>query len=145
MYDKNPPPPRLAGPGDFKVDVDGLGEFVFGRRKMGDQFAIEVEFARLTQGVQPTEWLKLVGEWMSSLRILMVKAPTGFDLDELDPLDDDVYNTIGKVFRALRAREESFRQKPPAGGQAGRPDPVPAGDLLVSPQVPAVAPGPEVP
>lgn len=145
MYDTNPPPPRKPGPRDFTVPVEGLGDFVFGYRKMADHIAIEVEFARLTQGVQPTPWLLAFGEWMSTLRILMVKAPNGFDLDELDPLDDGVFDQLRAIFRALREKEDSFRQGRKKAGEADRAGAGEQSAVLVPAEVQPVAAGSAVP
>lgn len=145
MYNPNPPAPRKPGPKDFTVDVPNVGQFTFGYRNFADQFAMEVEFARLTQGVTPTQWLSTVGEWMATLRVLLVSAPAGFDLDEVDPLEDGVYDLILSVYTALREKEDSFRKKPKKSGagdgQAAGPD----GGVLVPPQVQPVAAGPAVP
>lgn len=103
---------------DFSVDVEGVGTFIFGRRTMRDEIKIQVEYARLTEGVQPTTWLDLVAGWMSALRILTVQAPDGWDLDALDPLDEASYAKLAKVHRALTDKEGSFRSKPATGSQA---------------------------
>lgn len=146
MYDQNPPPPRKPGPRDFTVDVEGLGQFVFGYRKMEDHLKIEVEFARITQGLaQPTPWLLTIGEWMSTLRILLVKAPNGFDLDEIDPLEDDTFNNLRAIFRALREKEDSFRKKRAPGSEASRAGTGEQPALLVPPQVQPESAGSAVP
>lgn len=142
MYDTNPPPPRRPGTRDFSVEVAGLGPFVFAYREMADHIKIEVEFARLTQGVQPTAWLLAFGEWMSTLRVLMVKAPNGFDLDMLDPLEEDTFDNLRLVFRALREKEDSFRKKRTTGSEADRSGAVAEPAVLVPAQVQPVASGP---
>lgn len=112
--------PRPASATDFSHEVEGIGTFVFGRRRMEDQLKIEVEYSRITEGVKPTPWLDNLATWLSTLRVLTVREPENFNAAELDPLDDDVYGKIHKVFLALRAKEDSFRRKPaPAGEGSG--------------------------
>jgi len=111
---------RLPKETDFTVEVEGIGRFTFGRRTMADELAIQREFADILQGVEPTNWLSLVGEWLSVLRVLTVSVPAGWDTDEMDPLDDDTYARLNKVYKALRDQERSFRPgKAPAGETGG--------------------------
>ena len=105
---------------DFDVVVEGIGTFTFGRRKLADEIAIQVEYARTIDGVQPTEWLALVAGWLSALKVLTVRAPAGWNVDELDPLDDDTYAKLMKVHSALSEKERSFRSGPAAGGEGTR-------------------------
>lgn len=115
---------------DFSVDVEGVGSFVFARRTMRDEIQIQREFARIIDGVEPTVWLAQVGGWLSSLRVLLVEAPSGWlrdvdgkpteDLMDIDPLDDDTYSKLMKVHTALSDKERSFRRQPAQGGEAER-------------------------
>lgn len=108
--------PRIAKETDFTVQVDGVGTFTFGRRTMRDEIAIQVEYARIIDGVEPTAWLQAVGGWLSVLRTLTVRAPEGWDLDNMDPLDDQTYANLSKVYETLNERERSFRRgSKPAG------------------------------
>lgn len=95
---------------DFRVPVEGVGEFVFAKRAMRDEIDIQVEYARMLQGVEPTNWLQAVCGWLSDLRVLIVRAPDSFDLDELDPLDPETYAKLGRVHGGLKEKENSFRQ-----------------------------------
>lgn len=105
---------------DFTVPVDGVGTFTFGRRTMRDEISIQVEFARLIDGVEPTAWLQAVCGWVSALRVLTVRAPEGWDLDGMDPLDDDTYARLSRVYDALIEKERSFRRdKKPSGEGSG--------------------------
>lgn len=104
---------------DFALPVDGVGTFTFGRRTMADEIKIQVEYARIIEGVEPTEWLSRVGGWISTLKVLTVRAPEGWDIDEMDPLDPEVYEDMMLVYLALRAKEDSFRRKPGTGSEAG--------------------------
>lgn len=112
--------PRVAQETDFTVKVEGVGAFTFGKRTMRDEIAIQVEFARMIDGVEPTSWLQAVCGWLSTLRVLTVRAPDGWDLDDLDPLDDESYGKLSRVFDALSEQERSFRRgKKPASEAIG--------------------------
>lgn len=112
--------PRKPNPAtDFNVTVEGVGHFTFGRRTMADEFAIQRKFADLAGGADHTEWLSIVGGWVSALTVLTVRAPEGWDIDEMDPLDQDVYANLKKVYDALRDKEDSFRGKRGKGSEAG--------------------------
>lgn len=111
--------PRIAQPTDFTVQVDGVGSFAFGKRTMRDEIAIQVEYARIIDGVEPTAWLATVGGWLASLRVLTVRAPADWDVDDMDPLDPATYEKLGRVHEALKEQERSFRRQPGVSGAAG--------------------------
>lgn len=136
---------RQSAPTDFFVDVPGIGNFSFAKRKMSDEMRISAEYSRLTEGVEtPTTWLEVVAGWISALKVLTVTAPAGWDIEEMDPLDQDSYTQLGKVFQALRDKETSFRQKPSPGVQAQRPGNSEGNGVLVPPQIQLGADGSSV-
>ena len=100
---------RKSSTTDFIVDVPDVGQFVFAKRTMRDELAIQVEYAKIIDGAPATEWLQAVGGWISTLRVLTVRAPDGWNLDELDPLDDGTYAKLANVHGELRNKERSFR------------------------------------
>lgn len=111
---------RMPKETDFTVKVDEIGTFTFGKRTMRDEVAVQVEFARIIEGVEPTAWLQTVGGWLATLRVLTVRAPEGWDLEDMDPLDPDTYAKLSRVHDALRDKERSFRRGPaPAGEGSG--------------------------
>ena len=101
--------PRQPKNTDFELHVEGLGRFVFGRRTMGDELAIQREYSNIIQGVTPSDWLTTMAGWLSVLRVLTVRAPEGWNPDEMDPLDEATYANLFKVYTALRDKEGSFR------------------------------------
>lgn len=111
--------PRTPQTTDFTVPVDGIGTFTFGRRKMRDEIAIQVEFARLIDGVEPTAWLQAVCGWLSVLKVLTVRAPDDWDLETADPLDDETYAKLSRVYESLVEKERSFRRGSKLAGEAG--------------------------
>jgi hypothetical protein len=127
---------RYPADTDFHETVEGVGQFVFARRTMRDELRIASEYSRLTEGVEtPTPFLETIAGWISTLKVLIVSAPAGWDMDEMDPLDEDVYAQISKVNKALRLREGQFRKAKGAPSQG--PGQAAGGNdqLLVSPQV----------
>lgn len=110
---------RAAQKSDFPIDVEGVGAFVFGRRTMADEIRIHVEYARLTEAVPPTPWLDQVATWLSTLKVMTVRFPQDFDVETLDPLDQETYNKLMKVHTALVAKESSFRRGSGEASKAG--------------------------
>lgn len=107
--------PRAAAPGDYQIDIEGLGSFTFGRRTMRDEFAIHAEYSRLTEGVSaPTTFLANFAEYFSTVKTLLVFAPGGWDIEEIDPQEHASLAQLSAVFAALRAKEADFRKKPRA-------------------------------
>ncbi len=109
---------RQAKDTDFIVPVPDVGSFTFGKRTMGDEIAIQVQFAKMIDGVeQPTMWLQTVCGWLAVLRVLMVRHPDSFDMDDLDPQDDATYAKLAKVHDALITKERSFRRPKNSAGE----------------------------
>lgn len=103
---------------DFDVDVEGVGNFSFAKRTMRDEIKIQVEYARIIEGVEPTDWLATIGGWISVFKVLTVRAPDGWDVDNMDPLESETYAKMAKVHAALVAKERSFRRPNGEGQQA---------------------------
>lgn len=108
---------RRPSESDFSVQVENIGRFVFARRKMRDEIQIQVEYANLIQGVEPTGWLQNVCGWIAAFNVLLVSAPDGWDVEEMDPLDNETYKGLMAVYNALRDKELSFRTKPEQGSE----------------------------
>ncbi|EON2339040.1 hypothetical protein ACLLKL_002010 [Escherichia coli] len=126
---------RRSNPSDFYEDVDGVGRFRFARRMLSDEIQIQRKYAEYVGGVEPTAWLATLSEYLSTLHVLTVEAPEGWDIDNMDPLDDDTYAKIARVFVALREREERFRAKPGANGEGQSAQAPEQRGPLVSPDV----------
>ncbi|WP_441280566.1 hypothetical protein [Tardiphaga sp. 862_B3_N1_1] len=101
---------RVPQATDFTVPVEGVGKFVFAKRTMADEIAIQREYSGMLQGVEPTQQLDNLASWMAVLRTLTVRAPEDWDIDEMDPLDPETYEKLLKVFTAVREAENSFRR-----------------------------------
>lgn len=104
---------------DFQLDVEKIGRFTFGRRKMRDVFLIRAEYNRLTSGDYVDSMPANLGAWaIATLEVLAVAVPDGFSVnpDAIDPLLEDANvweNTVADVYTALRAKELSFRPNSP--------------------------------
>ena len=104
---------RTASPGDYQLQVEGVGSFTFARRKMRDEFAIASEYSRLLDGVpHPTDFLHFYARAFSTVKVLQVSGPAEFDVEELDPQEDASFAQLMGIFTALRAKEADFRLKP---------------------------------
>lgn len=136
----------MQQPPQYEVHVEDIGTFTFAKRTMRLEFKIQAEYSRLTEGVDtPTANLDYIAGVFSALRVLTLAAPDGWNLDNLDPLEQDDFERVIKVHSALRAKESSFRRKP-AGGGAGAGQGDGGHDRVSLPaSVPAAADRPEIP
>ena len=56
-----------------------------------------------------------------TIQVLLVSGPDGFDIDTLDPLLDNDFDTkLLNIWRTLIDKESSFRPKPQEAGKAAR-------------------------
>lgn len=127
--------PRPPSKDDFAVTVPKIGTFMFAKRTMADEIQIQVEYSRLVQGVQPIEWLSLLATWMSALRVLTVSAPAGWDIDGMDPTDEDTYTELFTVHSALVTKEGSFRDAKRLASQKAGQVPVAEPAVLVPAEI----------
>lgn len=94
----------------FPLSVEGIGDFVFRKRRMPDQIKIEADARRMTDGPIDDVDLHQVCISYQTLKHLTVEAPADWDLENLDPLDPEDVNKMWKVWGALREQEEKFRK-----------------------------------
>ena len=88
-----------------------LGVFTFRRRTFRDEFKIEAEYSRLTEGIEtPTKTLGYFSEATAAIKVLLVEGPDDWDIDKFDPLDPDSYRKLTAVFIALQEKEIFFRR-----------------------------------
>lgn len=131
-----------VGGSTFTVAVDGIGEFTFKRRNMRLNIAIQVEYARLSEGVDLPPAIADFVAMASAVKVLAEEAPKGWNVDELDGFDEDSYAKVATVWSALREKETTFLKgsaaaSPNGGALAGAVD-----GVLVPAEVPAPADGP---
>lgn len=95
----------------YPVSVDGVGDFVFRRRIMRDQFRIHAETTRILGGPVNDATLWNSAAAMATIGVLMVSGPTrDWNVETLDPLDADDVATLYKVHGRLLDEEETFRR-----------------------------------
>lgn len=109
---------RAASDSDFVVSVEGVGDFSFARRTVGDAIKIRREYLRLCGDTGDADLeLSLYSNVVAAIKVLCVSAPDGWgDVEKLDltasanPLDD-----LLRVFDALKEKEDSFRRQSTSG------------------------------
>lgn len=106
----------------FTADVQDEGLFTFRHRTMRLEMAIGAKFSKYTEGVTALNpWFAGNANMMATLEVLTETAPATWDIEKMDPLDDDTYRRLIKVYNALRERETFFRTGAPQGSEAPRP------------------------
>lgn len=106
----------------FSVPVPGIGDFTFRRRSFRDGIKIQAEYEALTGGLdEPSDNLHLIASAWSAIKVLLVEAPASFNLEALDPDDDEAYARLVRVGAALFEKESSFRRPAAQAGAAARP------------------------
>jgi len=95
----------------YPVSVDGVGDFIFRRRIMRDQFRIHADTMRILGGPVSDAMLWNSAAAMATIGVLMVSGPTrDWNVETLDPLDADDVATLYKVHGRLLGEEETFRR-----------------------------------
>ena len=127
---------RLPSTTDIVVPVDGIGVFTFAKKTMRDQFAIESEYSRLTEGVETvTEFLWSAANSFANLKVLTVSAPEGWNLEGLDPDKAEDWEKLKRVWSALRDKQLSFRKTAQVGSEKPGPGTVEDDGVLVSKEI----------
>lgn len=107
---------------NFSVPVPGIGDFMFRRRSFRDGVKIRAEYEALTGGLaDPSEGLHLIASAWSAIKVLLVEAPASFNLEALDPDDDEAYARLIRVGAALFEKESSFRRPASQAGATAGP------------------------
>lgn len=94
----------------YPVEVPGVGNFVFRRRVLRDQVGIEAEAIRILGGPTEDKGLQSTALALATLAALTVTAPDEWDLDNVDPLDDEAVARVFQVYGRLRQAEDDFRR-----------------------------------
>lgn len=100
-------------PATFEVAVEDIGVFTFRRRNMRDQLKIEAAARHDTNSMSSSGDLFLAALQIETLSLLTVTAPDGWNLLDLDPLNESDWAKLDRVFRELRSAEERFRGRVP--------------------------------
>ncbi len=98
-------------PATYVVNVPDIGTFEVRKRTLRVQMAIHAELNRLTEGAPLatlSDWFIDLCGLVAELKGLIIKAPDGWSMEDIDPLDDG-YDRLRAVYRAIRTQEDSFR------------------------------------
>jgi hypothetical protein len=98
-------------PATYVVNVPDVGTFEVRKRTLRVQMAIHAELNRLTEGAPLatlSDWFIDLCGLVAELKGLIIKAPDGWSMEDIDPLDDG-YDRLRAVYRAIRTQEDSFR------------------------------------
>lgn len=105
------------------VEVEGVGSFECRRPVMRTAIRIEVEYSRLTEGLENVpDDLSYLCRIMAYLKVMIASGPDGWDVDNTDPYSEAEVTRLREVYDALNAAEARFRGKPeakPEGEGAG--------------------------
>lgn len=113
---------RKPASSDYTFEVPNIGRFRYAKRTMKDEMRIGVEFSRITEGAEVlAPYFSLFATAIATQNVLLVEAPEGWDIDAMDPADDDTITKIVAVHMAFRDKERSFRAKSGEGSETSGP------------------------
>lgn len=125
--------------GNFSVEVDGVGAFVFRHRTLRDGYRIEGERDRVLGGPVSDEALGASAMAYAALLVLTVEAPEGWDLDALDPVDDADTGRMFLVYRRMVETAATFHPRAVHNGPGAGPRDVGDPGVRLSPQIQSAA------
>lgn len=125
---------RKANPEtDFTVSIDGLGDFRYGRRTLGDSMRIRSRFLQLVGDNADDIEMAATANAVAVHEVLCVSAPAGWeDLLKLDSVDPDNVSRVFELSAKLGDKEDSFRGAPKIHGEAAGSGAVQDAPVLVS-------------
>ena len=125
----------MSKPETYVIDLEGVGQFEVFRLTQRQRLRVLTEQARLTEGVEDLpESLLREAAITAAVKALVVKAPDGWDVDSIDPLDEDgSYSAMQRLYAAISEREQRFRGK--TATQGAGPGTAQDGGLVVAPAV----------
>ena len=113
---------RPQAENDIRVEVEGVGEFRYARRTLGDSLKIRAEFIRLLGGLPPDADDDLAGmaNIFATHRVLCTGCPAGWeDFGAIDEASHPhAVATVLEVFFKLKESEDSFRGGKDGAGKA---------------------------
>ena len=107
---------------DFVIPIEGVGDFCYARRTLGDNLKIRSEFVKLLNGVDPEQDNELTGfaTIFATHKVLCVSAPDGWD--DLSSVSEDAHaDAVGVVLSLwdkIKEKQDSFRNRSNGEGKA---------------------------
>lgn len=100
---------RAPSATDFSIPLPDVGEFIFGRRNMGDFIKIRSEYLKLIDSNENDDDQQFYVWIVSSYKILCVSCPEGWE--NIDALDINRFGleSVVSLGRLLSEKESSFR------------------------------------
>lgn len=92
------------------VDVEGVGQFEFQHRTLTLQVGVEAIMNRMLDGPVSDERLLYVARAIATIKKLAIKVPEGFDLEAIDPIDENEVEGVLKAYGGLLDAEATFRR-----------------------------------
>lgn len=110
---------RTAKESDFFIELPDVGRFRFGRRTFGDRIAIRANYLRFIGEFDGLDTdLAVFASIAAIYPVLCVECPAGWEvLTDIDMTVPGAEDKIFKLYDMLIDKEDSFRQKPVAGGE----------------------------
>jgi hypothetical protein len=110
---------RAPSDSDFTLTLEGVGDFVFAHRTIGDMFNIRVRFLLLlgeNENLRNDGELSIFADLMSVYNELIVSCPTGWD--DISKLNAEGTDNALILYKMLTEKEDSFRVKPKGTSKA---------------------------
>ena len=99
----------MSLPQTYPVEVEGVGNFVFRRRTYADRAKVANRTLAILGGVPEHPYLLDEASKIAELELLIVEAPSGWDIATLDPLDDEDVAQMARVHGRFAEEETRFR------------------------------------
>lgn len=106
---------KEAKDSDMIIQIEGVGDFRYAVRTLGDNLKIRSEFLKILDGVSPETDAELSGfaSIFAAHKVLCVSAPAGWeDLMKVDEsLHADPVSVVLTIWEKLQEKQDSFRNK----------------------------------
>lgn len=108
---------RESKDSDFSVTLEGVGDFRFGLRTIGDMLKIRADYRRIVgQDGEDDPELALVAGIIAAYRQMVVSFPAGWA--DPEKLSGDDLPKLYDLWALWRDKEDSFRRGAEEGSQA---------------------------
>lgn len=106
---------KEAKDSDMIIQIEGVGDFRYAVRTLGDTLKIRSEFLKILDGVSPEMDAELSGfaSIFATHKVLCVSAPDGWeDLLKVDEsIHPDPVSVVLSLWEKLQEKQDSFRNK----------------------------------